>query len=154
MVCAVEEGEVGFLAEKGGELFPLLWCGVHASRVVSAGMQEDDTVVWGFGDGFFHASKIKTFRSFREVGVCGNGDVDVVKDLVVVGPCWVANVDCRLLVELREEESAEMDSPSAGNGLYGMRALLSESWGICSQDEFRCRRSESRETGDGEVFVI
>jgi hypothetical protein len=31
-----------------------------------------------------------------EVGVFIDGEVDIAEDLVVVCPCWVGEVDCRL----------------------------------------------------------
>lgn len=48
------------------------------------------------------------------------GKVDIREDLIVVGPCWRREVDGLIggtLVELGEEESAEMDSAGAGDCL-------------------------------------
>lgn len=49
-----------------------------------------------------------------------NGNVYVGEDLVVVGPCWVGEVDglvMRAREEFREEEGSEMEGACAGDGL-------------------------------------
>lgn len=43
LVGAVEEGEVLLLADDFGDAFPLLARGVNACRIVSAGVEQDDT---------------------------------------------------------------------------------------------------------------
>ena len=93
LIRAVEEGEVGFLLQHRGDFFPLVLGEVDACGVVGAGVEEDYTTVWSVGDGFLHAVEVEAFGLFREVWVCGDGDVHVGEDLVVVGPCWVAEVD-------------------------------------------------------------
>ena len=109
LVRAVEEGEVGFLADEGRELGPLVAGGVHARRVVGAGVQQDDAAIRGGFDGRAHAGEVEAFGRRGEVGVCGDGEVYVCEDLVVVRPGWGGEVDGLLGgagVEFGEEETA------------------------------------------------
>lgn len=81
--------------------------------------------------------------------------MDIGEYLVVVGPCWIAEVDGgRAWVEFRDEQATEMDGACAGDCLYAAGALFGESWGISAQDQLCCARGEGLETGNGEVFVV
>jgi len=73
----------------------------------------------GSFEGREHAIKVEGSGSRTEVGVCLDGDTDVGEDLVVVGPCWRGEVDGRRRFgeEFREEETAEVDCASTGDGL-------------------------------------
>jgi hypothetical protein len=119
LVCAVEEGEVVASAHGGGNLAPLGLCWVDSSGVVGAGVQEDYAATWCRLDGRKHALKVKTLGFGAEVGVCLYGEVNIREDLVVVGPCWRGEVDSRrgFGEEFGEEEAAEMDCASTGDGL-------------------------------------
>ena len=89
-------------------------------------MQENDAAAGCRLDGGKHAIKVKSFCFCTEVGVCFHGQVDIGKDLVVVGPCWRGEVDggCRFGEEFRKEEAAEVDCASAGDGLEGDGLLV------------------------------
>ena len=81
--------------------------------------------------------------------------MDVGEDLVVVGPCWIAEIDGGLArVEFRDEQATEMDGACAGDGLYAAGALFGQSWGGGAQDQLCGGGGEALETGDGEVFVV
>lgn len=59
--------------------------------------------------------------------------MDVGEDLVVVGPCWVAEVDGWFAgVEFREEESSKMDGTCAGDGLETANSFFCKSWRVGS----------------------
>ena len=122
MVCAVEEGEVGFGTDDFCNVGPLGVGEVDAGGVVGAGVQEDDAAFRGGFDGGAHAVVVEAFGLRGEVGVGFYGEVDVGEDLVVVGPCWGGEVDGLVIgaeVEFGEEEAAEVDGASAGDGLEG-----------------------------------
>jgi len=113
------------LLEEDGEFFPLLLGGVDAGGVVGAGVEENDTSVWSSEDGLFHAGKVEAFGFFGKVGVGCDGQFDVGEDLVVVCPGGVAEIDRgRSGEEACEEESTQVNSTSAGDGLDGMCALF------------------------------
>lgn len=74
---------------------------------MGAGVQQDDAVVGSVGDRFLHASKVKTLGSFREIWVGGYWKSDIGENLVVIGPCWVAEVDGGVTwVEFGDEQSS------------------------------------------------
>lgn len=55
-----------------------------------------------------------------EVGIGFKREVDIAEDLVVVGPGWIAKVNGRIRsrgVEFGKEESTEVNSTGAGDGL-------------------------------------
>jgi hypothetical protein len=53
-----------------------------------------------------HAIEVKTLGFLGEVGVVGEVEADVCEDLVVIGPCWVGEVDGGLLrVEFGQEKT-------------------------------------------------
>ena len=93
LVCAVEEREMTSLSYDGGNLLPLVLCGVHACGVVCAGVQKDDGALGSGADGGEHAVEVETLGGGGEVGVGFYGQGDVAEDLVVVGPCGRTEVD-------------------------------------------------------------
>jgi hypothetical protein len=119
LVCAVKEGEVVASAHDGGDLAPLGLCWVDSSGIVGASVQEDYAATRCRLDGGKHALKVKTLGFGAEVGVCLDGEVNIGEDLVVVGPCWRGEVDGRrgFGEEFGEEEAAEVDCTSTGDGL-------------------------------------
>lgn len=122
---------------------------------MSTGVKKDDAVFWSFGDRFLHSSKVKTFRGFREVWVRSNGNGDIGKDLVVVGPGWAAEIDLGVTrIELSQEESTQMYCSCARNCLEGACALFSNGRRIGTKNEFCCGGREGVQTGDGKVFVV
>ena len=119
LVCTVKEGEVVASAHGGGNLAPLGLCWVDASGVVGASMQEDYAATWCGLDGGKHALEVKALGFGAEVGVCLDREVNIGEDLVVVRPCWRGEVDGRrgFGEEFGEEEAAEVDCASTGDGL-------------------------------------
>lgn len=109
LVRGVEEGEVVLFFHDGCDLFPLVLGRVDAGGVVGAGVEEDDRAGRRCLQRLEHTGEIEAFGLFGEVGVGGQLEADVCEDLVVVGPCWVREVDGGfggLRVEFREEEAA------------------------------------------------
>lgn len=102
------------MLEKDGKLFPLLMCGVDACGIVSTGMKQDDAAIWGVRNSLLHSNEIDSLGGFGKVWIGCNRQMDVRKDLFVVCPCWVANVDGWILgVEPRQEETTEIDGSRA-----------------------------------------
>lgn len=118
LVSTVEEGELLPLLHHGGNLLPLLLSGVYACGVVCAGVEEDDAAFWCGFECADHAIEVKTLGVLAEVWIVLDGQVDVGEDLVVVCPCWRAEVDglgfrCGGVVELLEEEATKVVGASA-----------------------------------------
>lgn len=153
-------------------MFPLLWGWVDACWVVGAGVEEDYGAGWGGLEGLEHAGEVEAFGLLVEVGVCGEGEADVGEDLVVVGPCWVREVDGWLVrVEFGEEEAAEVDGAGAGDGLQGADlevlvacfcsswwwctySLLADGWAVAADDELLRGGGEIGQAADGKVLVV
>lgn len=133
LVCGVEEGEVGSLAHDGGDLAPLVLAGVDAGGVVGARMQEDDGAGRRCPQRLQHAVKVQALGLLVEVGVVGDLEADIGKDLVVIGPCWARQVDGGFLrMELGEECATEVDGAGARDGLEGANLMrASQLW--CDQ---------------------
>jgi hypothetical protein len=93
LVCAVEEGELLPLLHDGSDLLPLFLCGVNACGVVCASVKENNASFWCGFECADHAIEVKTLGVLAEVWVVLNGEVDIGEDLVVVCPCWRAEVD-------------------------------------------------------------
>lgn len=92
-------------------------------------MEEDYGFRRSSFEGCCHAREIQTLGGCGEVGVCGNGEINVGKDLVVVGPCWVTEVDARRpRVEFTEEEGTKVNSTCTGDGLYAACAVFCKCW--------------------------
>ena len=158
LVGAIEEGEVLLCRHQLGDLAPLGRGGVDTCRVVGASVEEDDAVLGGLGKSALHAVNVEALGGLVEVGVGGDGNADVGEDLVVVGPCRVADVDGAVgtvdLVELGEEESAQVDGTSARDGLNRGDALLGNGGRGGANEELAGLAGEGRETGDGEILMI
>ena len=84
---------------------------------MGAGVEEDDTVRGSGLQSREHAIEVKTFGLRGPVGIIGSREVDIVKDLLVVGPCWAGEVDLGRREELGEKETTEMDGAGAGDSL-------------------------------------
>lgn len=110
LVGGVEEGKVIALLHDGCDLFPLVLGGIDAGGVVGAGVEEDDGAGGRCLQRMEHAVEVEAFCLLVEVGVGGDFEADVGEDLVVVGPCWIGEVDGGFVgVEFGEEEAAQMD---------------------------------------------
>lgn len=122
LIRRVEEGEMCAVAHHGGDLHPLVPGRVDAGRVVGAGVQDDDGAAGDVAQTVEHAIDVEAAGGRVVVGVFGDGEVDVCEDLLVVGPCWVGEVDGGFGVggvEAREEEAAEVQGAGARDGLEG-----------------------------------
>lgn len=84
-----------------------------------------------------------------------DGNTDIGEDLVVIGPCWVGQIDGLVaLVEFGEEESTQMAGTGARDGLDGGDSLFGEGRGGFAQYELGSSRGERSETCNGQVFVV
>lgn len=129
LVGAVEEGELLPLLHDSCDLLPLFLCRINACGVVCASVEEDNASFRCRFECADQAVKVKTLGLLAEVWVVLDGEVDVGEDLVVVCPCWRAEVDrlgfrCGGVVELLEEETTKVVGTSAGDGLEGGDTLL------------------------------
>lgn len=174
LVGAVKEGEMVALAHDDGDVLPLGLGQIDTGGVVGADVQEDDGAGGSIAQGGEHAGEVEAFGLRVEVGVVGEGEVDVGEDLVVVGPGWVGEVDGGFRVggvEFGEEESAQVHGTGAGDGLEGAYlgdvrpvefkrwkgmayAVLANGRAISANDQFLGGSGVVGETFDGEVFVI
>lgn len=85
---------------------------------MGAGVQEDDRAIRGCPQGLQHAIEVKALGLLGEVGVIGEGEADIGEDLVVIGPCWVGEVNGRFLrMEFGQEETAQVDGAGSRDGL-------------------------------------
>ena len=93
-----------------------------------------------------------------EVRVGLDGQTDVAEDLVMVGPCWRAEVDSGgrvdFAVELGEEQSSQVDSPGSRDGLEGSYSFLFYCGRIGAEDELLCRGGEGSQACDGQILVV
>ena len=131
LVGAVEEGELLPLLHDGSDLLPLFLRWVNACGVVCASVKKDDASFWSGFECADHAIKVKTLGVLAEVWVVLDWKVDVGENLVVVCPCWRAEVDrfgfrCGGVVELLEEETTKVVGTGAGDGLEGGDTLLGD----------------------------
>ena len=129
LVSTVEERELLSLLHHRGNLLPLILRRVDTSGVVCAGMEEHNA---SFGCRFEcadHSIEVKALGVFAKVWVVLDRKMDVRENLVVVCPCWRAEVNrlclrCRRVVELLQEQSTKVVGASAGDGLEGGNTLL------------------------------
>ena len=118
LVGAVEEGEMLALADHLGNLLPLVLGWVDASRIMGAGMQENDGPGQCRTQGCDHAVKVEALGLGGEVWVLDDVQADIGKDLVMVGPRGVGKVYLRALrMELRDEERSQMHGSCSRNRL-------------------------------------
>jgi hypothetical protein len=83
-------------------------------------VEENNAALGGVLQRRGEASEVKAASGRVIVRVLGNGEGDIVEDLLVVRPGWVREVDrlvLRTRVELGEEAGAGVESAGAGDGL-------------------------------------
>lgn len=176
LVGAVEEGEQLAVAHDDGDLLPLVLGEVDAGGVVGAGVQQDDGAGRGGAQGGQHAVEVEALGLGGEVGVVGELEADVGEDLVVVGPGRAGEVDLGLgllRVEFGQEEGAQMDGSSAGDGLEGCDlystilvdapyrltggeaySVLADGWTVGPDHELLGGGGVIGQTLDGEIFMV
>ena len=64
LVCTIEERGVRLLLQESRQFLPLFLGWIDTSRVVCAGMEEDDAVIRSLRYRLLHSSKIETFCGF------------------------------------------------------------------------------------------
>jgi len=94
-------------------------------------VKENDASLWCGLECANHAIEVKTLCVFAEVWVVLNRQVDVGEDLVVICPCWRAEVDrlgfrCGGVVELLKEETTKVVGASTRDGLEGGDTLVGD----------------------------
>ena len=110
LIGTVEEGEMLPLANDLCDKLPLLLGRIDAGRVVGAGVQEHDGPRQRGTKGEEHAFKVEALGFGREVRVFDHVQTDIVKDLVVISPGGIREVDLWALgVEFGNKKSAQMN---------------------------------------------
>lgn len=140
LVSAVEKGELLPLLHDRGYLLPLILRRVHTRGVVCACVQQNDAALWCRLECTDHAIEIKALGVLAEVWVVLDWKVDVGEDLIVVCPCWRAEVYGLAfggggVVEPRKEEATKVVGASARDGLERGDALLLNCRRVGTEDE-------------------
>lgn len=163
LVGAVKERVEAALFANPGNLAPLVLCGINARRVVSTGVKKHDFTLGSVREGVHEAVKVERDRVSLEVRVLLDGETDALENLMVVGPSRVRHVDDALGVsgrvvtsrgEVREEEGAKVVCAGARNSLDRGNAALSNSRGICTQNDLGGASGQVRETSDREILMV
>mmetsp|Transcript_18753 Transcript_18753/g.36743 ORF Transcript_18753/g.36743 Transcript_18753/m.36743 type:complete len:207 (-) Transcript_18753:292-912(-) len=154
LVSRVKEGHQLALSTKVGNLLPLLFCWVHTSRVMSAYMQDDNTTRRRLTKILHEAIKVQTTGSRVQVRVLGSLEASVAKDLKVVAPRRVGDVDLGTWEVRVKELCANPKSTSTRQGLNRRNAVFLDSLGIFAKAEFLCSLAEDAVTGNGKVLLI
>lgn len=155
LVGAVKEGEVALCTTELGKLGPLVRRRVNARWVVGAGVQEYDGAVRRRLQGCLHALKVEPLCILVEIGVGRDGQAHVGEDLVVVCPGRRRQVDGPVtLIELGQEEGAEMHGTGARDGLDRRHALLGQRRRVGAQDQLRCLACEARQPRDWQILMV
>lgn len=155
LVGGVEEGEVLLGPDDFGNFTPLGVRRVNTSRVVGAGVQQDDAPLGCIADGLLHTLDVEALCLLVKVRVLCDGNANIGEDLVVVGPCWVGQENGLVaLVEFGEEQSTQVDGTGARDGLNGGYALLGNGRRRFAQNKLGGFGGERGETCDGQVFVV
>jgi hypothetical protein len=90
-----------------------------------------------------------------EVRIRLNGEADILEDLVVVTPSRVRHVDGAVaLVELGEEQGAQMDGTSARDRLERSRSLLGDGGGVAAEDKLSSLGGEAVDSSNRTVLVV
>lgn len=153
LVGHVEEGKVALLLHNVGDLLPLLGGRVDASRVVGAGMEEEDAALRSGLDVGNHALEVEANGVLVVVAVLLDLETGVGEDGLVVGPRGGGDVDLLVAgVELGEEGSANSEGTSTRDGLCDGDAV--ESGGVRAVGELGSSGSELGDTGDAGVLLV
>mmetsp|Transcript_3709 Transcript_3709/g.4242 ORF Transcript_3709/g.4242 Transcript_3709/m.4242 type:complete len:306 (+) Transcript_3709:430-1347(+) len=153
LVRSVEEGvELSALANIG-DLLPLGLSGVHTGGVVGAGVEEHGGARLGAVEIRDHALDVETLGLLVEVAVLADGDASGGKDLVVVAPGGVANID-GTGSELLQELADDAEGASSGESLDGGDSGITNERAVPAEEDTLGALSELGKTVDGEVLLV
>ena len=153
LIGSVEEWvKVVLLADLGNSL-PLVESWVDTSWVVSAGVQKNDGS-WGSSlQVSDHTFEIKTLGLLVEISVLSDIHADLVEDLVVVSPGWVAQIDWSGSV-LVKEISDDSESTSSRQSLEGGNSSTVDILVVPAEKDTSGTFGEVSDSVNWEVFLI
>ena len=155
LVGHVEERVVALLLDDLADLLPLLLRGVDAGRVVGAGVQEEEGVVWCGLQVSDQAVEVEADGVLVVVLVLLDLEAGVAEDGLVVGPRWGWNVDrLRVWVEALEEGPTYSQCARAGDGLCDGDAVFLESLAVGAVGQHGGLLGEAGDTGDAGIFLV
>lgn len=155
LVGHVEKGKVALLLHLAADLAPLILRGINTSRVVRAGVEDDDAVAGSSLDVGNQAFKVQADGIFVVVAVFLNLEAAVLEHRIMVGPARSGNVDClRMGVETLKESAANPQSAGTRDGLGDAEAVLLDDGRVRPVGELRSGRGEGRDTCDTSVFLV
>ena len=113
LIGHVEEGIVTAFLDNIGNGLPLLLCGINSSRVVRAGVEKDDTVLWHSLDVRNHAIEIQPDGLGIVVPVFLDFQARVVEHSSMIGPARRWNIHSfGIGIEALEESAADTQCTS------------------------------------------
>lgn len=135
LVGAVEKGEVLLALEDVSQCVPLLLGWVYARWVVSTGVQQEHGAVCGAVECLCQPVKVEADRLCVVPRVVDGLDAAHVEDGLVVGPCWVGDVDLLLsttelvvVVEPTEEDGSQVVRSRTTDCLDRSDPVLCDGW--------------------------
>mmetsp|Transcript_82345 Transcript_82345/g.255756 ORF Transcript_82345/g.255756 Transcript_82345/m.255756 type:complete len:235 (+) Transcript_82345:468-1172(+) len=155
LVGAVHEGEELALRHDLHDLLPLLLRGVHARRVVRAGVQEDHGALRRALERAHHALEVQGLRVRLVVGISLDGEAGFGEDGVVVPPGGVRDPDLvhrRRHVRLHKL-GGDPEGPRAGERLDGGDPALLDGIAV-AEDQLLCEGLQIRRAVDGAVLLV
>ncbi len=155
LVGHVEEGVVLAFLDSLSNLQPLFLSRINTSRVVGAGVEQDDAVLGHGLDVGDHAIEVEANGVLVVVPVLFDLEARVLEDSGVVRPRWGRDVDgfCVRVVTL-EEGAADAEGTGTGDGLGDGDAVLSERSRVLSVSKLESSLGELGDTGDAGVLLV
>lgn len=155
LVGHVKEREVSALLYSVGDSLPLILRGVHSRRVVRAGMQQHDAIVWDFGEVLEHAIEIEADGLWVVVSVGLDLEARVLEHHPMIRPAWSWDIGgLRVRIEAFEECAADAESAGAGDGLRDGDAVFLQWLGGWAVGKESSSLRETWDAGDAWVFLV
>ena len=153
LVGHVEEGQVALLRADGGDFLPLRRGRVDTSRIVGAGMEEEDAAAGSLLEVLDQALKVETNGILVVVTVLLNLEAGILEDGLVVGPRGRGDADLLLaVVPALEELGANTEGTGARDGLGHSDAV--EDGRVDAIGELGSSLGELGNTGDASVLLV
>ena len=153
LISAIKDNTTVSSLHSLADLLPLLLGGIHASRVVSASMEQEGRLSRSILNLVQNTVKVQSVVGIQ-ISVLHIGNSSSIEHTEVVGPSGIRNVNTLITLHVLQEISNQTQRTSSGQSLAHSNTIFLNSRTIGSIDELSSKTVEIRKTLNRRILVI